>query len=159
MNYKLLILSSTIALFLSSAVPSERHSLKIGEPIPRISLLSNSKLHSRTINPENAIINFWSVKDASSRVANLYLSKLAERGESNKRIISICLDNDRILASEIMTVDAISSKILSLNASEVSDDMLSDFQTSAGCRCFITDNFGNLEACILPQNIRGIYKY
>jgi len=151
---KSLFFSIIIAAFLSSSIPYGSHSLKIGSEAPSITLSSSSSANLDRMKGRKVLLNFWSASDASSRLANREISRIAESGiYPDMCFVSICIDSDSSLAEEISKTDRISGKVISLKSTEVTDDVLADFQTSKGCRSFLIDSFGNLEAITSSANI------
>lgn len=147
MKTKSLFFSIVTAAFLSSSIPYGSHSLEIGSEAPAITLSSSSKASLDGVKDCKVLVNFWSASDPSSRIANSMMSEAAESGNiPGMRFITICIDPDASLANEIMKADGISGKVIALSSSEVSDDVLKDYQISKGCRAFVIDSFGNLES-------------
>jgi hypothetical protein len=77
------------------------------------------------------------------------MARMAE--SDNHRYISVCIDDDSSLASEIKQADSISEKVISLSKTDITPDVLKDFQVNTGCRSFTIDAYGNLSA-INPLN-------
>ncbi|MDE6772134.1 MAG: peroxiredoxin family protein [Muribaculaceae bacterium] len=150
MKSKSLALSFFIAtFFLSSAIPSGSHSLEIGSEAPSISLSPEAGKNIGSLDGKRVIVNFWSAEDPSSRIANRKLSRLAESDSfSDTRFVSVCIDSDKSIASEIARIDRISDNVVSLGKEDVTSDVLEDFQTATGCRTFIIDRFGILKQII-----------
>ena len=143
---KFFILSLVFAAFLSSSIPVGSHSLVNGEEAPSITL--SSKAGSGSLNElegKYVVVNFWSASDPQSRITNQNLSKLAEALPSSKvRFVSICTDSDESLASQIMKADGINPAVVSLSSSDVTAQVIDDYQTATGLRSFLIDPFGNL---------------
>lgn len=90
-------------------------------------------------------------------MANRTISGVAESTDDNSlRFVSICIDDDSHLAEQIMRSDRISDKVISLNKDDISQDVLEDFQTAKGCRSFLIDSFGNLEAMAPSSEISAL---
>lgn len=155
MKTKNFILSLTVAAFLTSAIPSGSHSLEIGAEAPAITL-SHAARSLGDFSGQEVIVNFWSAADPASRLANRQLSDLADSHDASLRCISICIDDDNDIAEEIAKIDRISSRVISLKASDVTPDVLSDFQTSRGCRAFRIDRFGRLKAATPAASFASI---
>ncbi len=147
MKTKNIFLSVIIAAFLSSSIPYGSHSLEIGSEAPSLVLSSKSSADLAPLKGNKVLLNFWSASDAGSRMANRFISDAAESGKyPDTRFVSVCIDSDSALAAQIRKADRISGKVISLNSDEISNDVMEDFQTSKGCRSFLIDSFGNLEA-------------
>lgn len=122
------------------------HSLKPGEEAPSLTLSSNSKVPS----PDNTdgkfvVLNFWSASDAASRLNNRRLAEFTASLPSSKiKFISVCTDSDASLSREILSADGIDRLGIHLNASDLTEQVAEDYQTSSGCRSFLIDPFGNL---------------
>lgn len=151
MKSKSLIISLTVAAFLSSYVPTGSHQLEIGREAPALTFSSTSSKAFDELKGNNILLNFWSATDAASRIRNRELSEYAETSDSKKlRIVSVCIDEDLSLGMEIARIDGISDKVISLSRKDLGDDILDDYQTEKGCRSFVIDSYGNLKA-ISPE--------
>ena len=89
---------------------------------------------------EDVIVNFWSVKDAESRISNIRLAKEAER--SGAKYIAMCIDSDRQLAEEVMKSDMISTDYLYFADRQVTDE----YQLASGTRTVKIDPYGIVAA-------------
>lgn len=135
------------AAFLSSSIPSGSHELAIGSQAPAITLAQSSHFDSTSLKGSKILVNFWSASDPASRIANKTLSRMAmDQSIHDTRFISICIDEDSLLASEIAKIDGISEKVISLNRDDIAPDVLKDFQIQTGCRSYLIDSFGSLKA-------------
>ncbi|GEM_PF-1393198 len=147
MKSKNLVFSFVFAAFLTSSIPSGSHTLEIGSEAPSLTLSANADKNLKPLEGEQILVNFWSASDPSSRIANRTLSQLADsENHKSTRFVSVCIDSDESIASEIVKIDRISDKVVSLDKDDVTSDVLEDFQTNTGCRSFLIDRFGNLKA-------------
>lgn len=128
--------------FLSSALPSTTHSLEIGKEAPSFSLAVASTDSLDSLKEEYTLINFWSASDIESRLKNRRLAGMTSENGDPVRMISVCLDDDAQLAAEIAAHDGF---INNLMRSDIPESVLSDYQTSTGCRAFLINPYGILE--------------
>ncbi|MDE6337947.1 MAG: redoxin domain-containing protein [Muribaculaceae bacterium] len=142
-----LILSVSVAAFLSSSLPNGSHSLAIGEEAPTLSLASAT--HSLdSLKGQYYVVNFWSASDAQSRINNRNLAMNKKVNGRDVKVVSINIDSDKELAREIVKADKIGDDVISLSGSDVSSDVLNDYQVKSGCRTFLIDPYGNLESIL-----------
>lgn len=130
-------------------MPTGSHSLEIGEEAPLLSTISSSSkdLSSLSLEGKYVLVNFWSAADPMSRIANKNFSELtATLPSSQIAYVSVCTDDDLTLQNEIMRIDGIHPSVISLSASDLSAEVLDDYQISRGHRSFLINPFGNLEA-------------
>ncbi len=158
MKTKSFFFSIVIAAFLSSSIPSGSHSLSIGNEAPAITLSQGAENLLQNLKGKKMVVNFWSTADASSRIANRELSMLAESGkfDEDTRFISICIDRDSSLSEEIVRLDGISDKVISLGLEHVSREVLDDYQTEKGCRAFHIDSYGILRNSVPSRDVAEI---
>lgn len=122
------------------------HSLTPGEEAPSLTLSSDSKVHPLDATDGRfVVLNFWSATDATSRLNNRRLAELTASLPSSKiKFVSVCTDSDASLSREILSADGIDGIGTHLNASDLTEQVAEDYQTSTGCRSFLIDPFGNL---------------
>ena len=60
------------------------------------------------------------------------------------KFVSICIDTDETLASEIIKTDDLPSSAISLSHSDIDAEVAEDYQVATGNRSFLIDPFGNL---------------
>lgn len=128
--------------FLSSYIDNEK-ALKPGDKAPTIELATNSKeiLEKGKIK----IINFWSPKNPSSRIANQKISKyLKENPDSESIFISICTDSDDNLAKEVLKWDGIYDEGNHLFYSDVNSKVFKDFKTNGSHHTFAIASDGKI---------------
>ena len=146
MNFKLKstgILAAVVGtLWLTSAVSTKNMPLEVGNQAPEISItaLSGESRLLSEMKGEDVIVNFWSVKDAESRISNIRLAKEAER--SGAKYIAMCIDSDRQLAEEVMKSDRISTDYLYFADRQVTDE----YQLASGTRTVKIDPYGIVAA-------------
>lgn len=146
MNFKHIIagLFSVMAgtLVLTSAVSTKNVPLEVGNQAPEISITDNNgkSVMLSDLKGGDVIVNFWSVKDAESRIANVRLSREAER--SGAKYIGMCIDSDRQLAAEVMKSDRISTDYLYFADRQVTDE----YQLASGTRTVKIDPYGIVAA-------------
>lgn len=146
MNFKLksagVLAAMTGMVLLTSAVSTKNVPLEVGNQAPEISLAradGQSVLLSEMKGKE-VILNFWSVKDAESRINNVRLSKEAER--TGAKYIGMCIDSDRQLAKEVMKADKVSESNLYFADRQVTDE----YQLTKGTRTVKIDSYGIVAA-------------
>lgn len=111
MNFKLKAAGIFAGLFgltlLTSAVSPENIPLEVGNRVPEffISKSDGEPFLLSRMHGESLVLNFWSVKDAESRIQNIRLARNAER--NGEKYIGLCTDSDRRLAEEVMRADGI----------------------------------------------------
>lgn len=128
-------------------MPFGSHSLREGDEAPLLILSTESNASDiKNLKGKYVLINFWSVKDPESRIANRRLANLvATLPESQIEFVSICTDEDRTLQREIMLTDGIKDSTFAFSASDFAQEVLEDYQVNRGYRSFLLDPFGNLK--------------
>ena len=112
MNFKLktagILAGATGMMMLTSAISNDNVPLEVGNQAPEISIskADGKSIRLSELKGESVIVNFWSVKDAESRISNIRLAREAER--NGVKYIGMCLDDDRQLAEEVMRADNMS---------------------------------------------------
>ena len=146
MNFKLKIagvLAAAVGLvWLTSAVSTKNVPLEVGNQAPEISISAHSgeSVLLSDLKGENVIMNFWSVNDAESRIANVRLAREAEK--SGAKYIGMCIDSDRSLAEEVMKADRVSTDHLYFADRQVTDE----YQLTKGTRTVKIDPYGIVAA-------------
>lgn len=127
-------------------MPMGSHSLEIGKEAPALTLSSHSRLNDLSdLDGKYVVINFWNPNDPVSRINNRRLSDITSNLNSSKvKFVSICTGENDVLANEIMKVDNVSDKTISLSAKDFTPQITEDFQINTGNRSFMIDPFGNL---------------
>lgn len=122
------------------------HSLEIGKEAPSLTLSSDSRLNNLSdLDGKYVVINFWNPNDPTSRINNRRLADITSNLNSSKvKFVSVCTGENEALANEIMKVDNISDKTLSLSVKDFTPQVAEDFQINTGNRSFMIDPFGNL---------------
>ncbi len=146
MNFKLkpagIIVAAVGLTLLTSAVSTKNVPLEVGNQAPEISIShadGNSMLLSE-LKGKDVIVNFWSVKDAESRINNIRLAREAER--TGAKYIGMCIDSDRELAEEVMKSDNGSLDELYFADRQVTDE----YQLAKGTRTVKIDPYGIVAA-------------
>ncbi|MDE6696264.1 MAG: redoxin domain-containing protein [Muribaculaceae bacterium] len=146
MNFKLktagVLFGLASMVVLTSAVSTKNVPLEVGIQAPEISI-SNTNGESILLSElkgKNVIVNFWSVKDAESRISNIRLAREAER--TGAKYIGMCIDSDRQLAEEVMKVDNVDVDNLYFADRQVTDE----YQLSKGTRTVKIDPYGVVAA-------------
>ena len=146
MNLKLksagVLAAAVCTLWLTSAVSTKNVPLEVGNQAPEISIIGSdgeSVLLSE-LKGKDVIVNFWSVKDAASRIENVRLSREAEK--TGAKYIGMCIDSDRQLAAEVMKADRVSTDHLYFADRQVTDE----YQLSKGTRTVKIDPYGIVAA-------------
>lgn len=146
MSFKLKFTGVLVAVvgltLLTSAVSTKNVPLEVGNQAPEISIFhaDGSSMMLSELKGENVIVNFWSVKDAESRISNIRLAKEAEL--TGAKYIGMCIDSDRQLAREVMNADNVSADHLFFADSQVADE----YQLSKGTRTVKIDPYGIVAA-------------
>ncbi|MDE5848062.1 MAG: redoxin domain-containing protein [Muribaculaceae bacterium] len=130
------------ALLFTSAVSTKNVPLEVGNQAPEISIThrNGETLMLSDLQGGDVIVNFWSVKDAESRIANVRLAREAER--SGAKYIGMCIDSDRQLAEEVMKADRVSIDYLYFADRQVTDE----YQLANGTRTVKIDPYGTVAA-------------
>ncbi len=137
------ILVAAVGLtLLTSAVSTKNVPLEVGNQAPEISIshADGSSMLLSDLKGEDVIVNFWSVKDAESRISNIRLAREAER--TGAKYIGMCIDSDRQLAQEVMNADNVSADHLYFADRQVTDE----YQLSKGTRTVKIDPYGIVAA-------------
>ncbi|MDE5795371.1 MAG: redoxin domain-containing protein [Muribaculaceae bacterium] len=146
MNFKLktagILVGVASLVTLTSAVSTKNVPLEVGMQAPEISIsnISGETMMLSEMQGENVIVNFWSVKDAESRINNVRLSKEAER--TGSKYIGMCIDSDRQLAEEVMKADNVGVESLYFADRQVTDE----YQLAKGTRTVKIDPYGVVAA-------------
>ena len=127
---------------LTSAVSTKNVPLEVGNQAPEISIskADGTSMMLSELKGESVIVNFWSVKDAESRISNIRLAREAER--TGAKYIGMCIDSDRQLAQEVMKVDNAGVDNLYFADRQVTDE----YQLSKGTRTVKIDPYGIVAA-------------
>lgn len=142
MNFKLKMagvfagLAATVAL--TSAISTENVPLEVGNQAPEISAVNadGNTFHLADLKGSDVIVNFWSVKDAESRISNV---RLAREAESNGAYyVGICIDSDRDLAREVIKAD----KLLAENQVFANKQIKEEYLLDHGTRTVKIDPYG-----------------
>lgn len=145
MNFKHITVgffSVVVAILFTSAVSTKNVPLEVGNQAPEISFTGSN---GRTVmlsdlKGSDIIVNFWSVKDAESRIENVRLAREAEK--SGAKYIGMCIDSDRQLAEEVMKADRVSTDNLYFADRQVTDE----YQLTSGTRFVKIDPYGIVAA-------------
>lgn len=126
----------------TSAVSTKNVPLEVGNQAPEISItgIDGKSTLVSSLKGEEVIVNFWSVKDAESRIANVRLAREAEK--SGAKYIGMCIDADRQLAEEVMKADKVSTEHLYFADRQVTDE----YQLANGTRTVKIDPYGVVAA-------------
>ena len=133
MNLKLKIagifagLAGIVAL--TSAISTENVPLEVGNQAPEIATFNayGNMVRLSDMKGEDVLVNFWSIKDAESRIANI---RLAREAESNGvKYMGICVDSDRELAQEVIKADQLPVEDQYFANDEIKDQYLVDHGT------------------------------
>ncbi|MDE6380264.1 MAG: hypothetical protein K2L11_07305 [Muribaculaceae bacterium] len=129
-------------LWLTSAVSTKNVPLEVGRQAPEISIVGSNgeSVLMSDLKGEDVIVNFWSVKDAESRIENVRLAREAEK--SGAKYIGMCIDADRQLAEEVMKGDGVSTDHLYFADPQVTDE----YQLAKGTRTVKIDPYGIVAA-------------
>ncbi len=146
MNFKLksagFLVAAVGLTLLTSAVSTKNVPLEVGNQAPEISIskADGTSMMLSELKGENVIVNFWSVKDAESRISNIRLAREAER--TGAKYVGMCIDSDRQLAAEVMKVDNGSDDHLYFADRQVTDE----YQLRKGTRTVKIDPYGIVAA-------------
>ncbi|MDE7408560.1 MAG: redoxin domain-containing protein [Muribaculaceae bacterium] len=146
MNFKLksagVLVAAVGTLWLTSAVSTKNVPLEVGNQAPEISITGSNgeSLLLSSLKGDDVIVNFWSVKDAESRISNVRLSREAEK--TGAKYIGMCIDSDRKLAAEVMKADKVSTDNLYFADRQVTDE----YQLAKGTRTVKIDPYGIVAA-------------
>ncbi|MDE6649902.1 MAG: peroxiredoxin family protein [Muribaculaceae bacterium] len=146
MNFKLktagIFAGVASMVVLTSAVSTKNVPLEVGNQAPEISIYSadGETMLLSELKGENVIVNFWSVKDAESRIDNVRLAREAER--TGAKYIGMCIDSDRELAAEVMKADRVPMETLYFADRQVNDE----YQLANGTRIVKIDPYGIVAA-------------
>lgn len=146
MNFKLKTAGSLVAVaamvLFTSAVSTKNVPLEVGNQAPEISI-TNAEGASTLLSDlkgNEVVVNFWSVKDAESRISNIRLAREAE--STGAKYIGMCIDSDRQLAEEVMNADQVSTEHLYFADRQVTDE----YQLTKGTRTVKIDPYGIVAA-------------
>ena len=110
MKVKHLFFSLIVAAFLSSAMWVD-NSLKVGNKAPKIETTEGINVgYDANSEGKTKIINFWTPKNADSRIANKKLShQFGVNPSEDIEFISICTDSDEALMNDVMRIDGVNA--------------------------------------------------
>lgn len=133
MNFKLKI-AGVVAGFagivaLTSAISTNNVPLEEGNQAPEITAVNANGdiLRLSELKGTDVIVNFWSVKDAESRISNVRLAREAER--NGAKYIGMCVDSDKELVQEVIKADLLSAEDQYFATGQISDEYLLDHGT------------------------------
>ncbi|MCM1490281.1 MAG: peroxiredoxin family protein [Muribaculum sp.] len=142
MNFKLKMAGVFAGLVgmvaLTSAISTENVPLEVGNQAPEISAVSadGNTLHLSDLKGEDVIVNFWSVKDAESRIRNVRLARKAESEGVN--YVGICVDSEKDLAREVLKADNLHGE----NQFFADERIRKEYQLDQGTRTVKIDPYG-----------------
>lgn len=142
MNFKLKLagvfagLAGVVAL--TSAISTENVPLEVGNHAPEISAVNanGNTVRMSDFEGHDVILNFWSIKDAESRIRNVRLEREAER--SGAKYMAMCVDSDQEIAREVMKADGLNAENQYFSDGQISDEYLLD----QGIRTVKIDPYG-----------------
>lgn len=146
MNFKLktagILAGITGLVLFTSAVSTKNVPLEVGNQAPEISLShkDGGSILLSDLKGKEVILNFWSVKDAESRINNIRLARDAER--AGAEYIGMCIDSDRQLAEEVMKADNVEQSHLYFVDRQVNDE----YRLAKGTRTVKIDPYGIVAA-------------
>lgn len=106
------------------------------------STVSSSDLRGRYV-----IVNFWASGDASSRIAaNRYDSYVESVGEEQVCLVSVNIDRNQRLVSEIVRHDGLNGESQFFVQPEKTSELIRKFDMGKGLRSFLIDPEGKIVA-------------
>ncbi len=96
-------------VFLSSADSGSSQGVQVGAKAPDIALAKSGSVFSLDdMAGKYVLLNFWSVTDPASRIANIRLDRMSDSlAAEGIEVISICGDTESDLYSQILIVDSL----------------------------------------------------
>lgn len=123
---------------LTSAISTNNVPLEVGNQAPEIATvnISGDMVRLSEMKGQEVILNFWSVKDAESRISNI---RLAREAESNgTKYLGICVDDDEQLAQEVIKADRLPSQSQYFANEQIRDE----YRLNHGTRTVKIDPYG-----------------
>lgn len=123
---------------LTSAISTENVPLEVGNQAPEIAVVNadGNTVRLSDLKGDEVIVNFWSVKDAESRISNVRLAREAESRGAN--YVGICVDSDQDLAREVIKAD----RLLAENQFFANEQIRKEYQLDHGTRTVKIDPYG-----------------
>lgn len=123
---------------LTSAISTENVPLEVGNHAPEFSAINayGNTVHMSDFEGQDVILNFWSIRDAESRIRNVRLEREAER--TGAKYVSLCVDPDMDIALEVIKADGLTAENQYFADGMISDDYL----LNHGVRTVKIDPFG-----------------
>lgn len=137
-----------ILLFLTSAAGNQRAGAAVGDEVPYLEVKNDVKRISLSAERgKYVVLNFWSTKDAQSRIDNaLFDRALASGSHRDVAFISVCMDEDTDLWRQILKIDGLNVDC----QFEVNDSRLpgiaEDFSVQSACRSYVISPEGKIIA-------------
>lgn len=135
------ILTISMLFFLSSYIPNTKQHPTVGQRIEDVSSLIGSSGSP----DELTLINFWSANNPKSRVLNA--TAAAEMGidpETRLRVISVNIDTDSTLATQVMRADGADGYGLMSSTSETAAELAARFCPQNLCGAYLLDHNGKI---------------
>lgn len=133
MNFKLKIAGVVVGLAgivaLTSAISTNNVPLEEGNQAPEFTAVNanGNILRLSELKGKDVIVNFWSAKDAESRINNVRLAREAER--DGAKYIGMCVDSDKDLAQEVIKADLLPVDDQYFATGQICDEYLFDHGT------------------------------
>lgn len=138
-----LVFSFFSVLVLSSSMSLSRTEASIGSEVPDFTIYNESAtVRTADLKGKYVTVNFWSTGDAVSRERNARLAREAAR--NGKEYIGICVDEDRILAAEILAQDGVDMKKQYMASDVKNGDPCKYYEVDSGLRAFEINQYGNI---------------
>ncbi len=142
MNFKLNLAGIFVGILgvvaLTSAIATENVPLEVGNHAPEFSAVNanGNTVHMSDFEGQDVILNFWSIKDAESRIRNVRLEREAER--TGAKYVALCVDDDMDIALEVIKADGLAADNQYFADGRISDEYL----LNRGVRTVKIDPYG-----------------
>lgn len=147
MKFKYLFITFIAAIFLSSYMVDDSD-LKTGSSAPAIEIIEGKDLVSSSISQEKEIlVHFWSPKNASSRITNKHFSEIFRNNpDLGIEFVSICTDEDEVLAQEVMRIDGTEKFGEHFTYSDISERVFKDYNVVESPQSFLIGTDGKIKS-------------
>lgn len=131
-------------LILSSSASLTATDVSIGSEAPDFTIANNqTSVRPQDLKGKTITVNFWSTKDAVSRERNARLARKAVK--EGKEYIGICVDEDAVLAKEIIACDGLDQKNQYMSSDAKRGDPCRSYETGSGLRAYEINPLGMVD--------------
>lgn len=131
--------------------------ISLGNPIPDIKNLENvsgSTINLSDLKGQKVLVNFWAAYDANSRRDNILLSRMAEREDSQIKIVSVSFDKSKSVFEKTVAMDGIDKECQYYAQAELHPKLVEQYSLNEGFKNYLIDEKGViLEVNLSPEDL------